>query len=49
MNTCGSETAGIERVSGLNPKIRRHPGREMPLTNVFTGDSVDTYEDVFAR
>ncbi len=49
MNTCGSETACIERVSGLNPNIRRHLGKEMPLTNVFTRDIVDTYEQVFAR
>jgi hypothetical protein len=49
MNTCGSETACIERVSGLNPNIRRHPGKEMPLANVFTGDNVDTYEHVFLR
>jgi hypothetical protein len=49
LNTCGSETNCIERVSGLNPNIGRPSGKEMPPTNVFTGDSVDTYEQVFAR
>ena len=49
LNTCGFETNCIKRASGLNPNIGRPSGKEMPLTNVFTGDDVDTYEQVFAR